>query len=900
MSTEAIKVCCRFRKEFNHDESEYDSWNFDDETATIALEEKKWTYDYILPPDTTQEEMYNKVAIKTINDFTEGYHGTIFAYGQSGSGKTFSMIGPDSVFECLTNANTKNDLYGITPRAVYQIYDQLKEFSRNGSNWKLCLSYIEIYNEKVKCLLSGKEGLKIREVPHEGFIIQDKDILDCKTPEDVFKGISIANSHRATGATKQNERSSRSHAIMMLELINNTIEGVVKKSRLCLVDLAGSERIAKTAAEGQRLKEAQKINQSLTTLGMVIMALTTPGCKHVPFRNSKLTLILKDSLGGSSKTTLLCTASRLKLHKDESIQTLYFASRAKSIKNVAKQNVILNANELKYIANGLKKELMLLRGQVKKIGYQWKTIEDGKLLAFITNEEYEEDGADYTTILGAANSTPMEKPKQQEGVNSITSSVDSKELNAIKESLEKIIEELKKKIETLEKEIATKNKKLEEFSDVSHIVDDKKKLEIEIEEIKKKLEAKEDNEQNLQSQLQIYELENEGLNGTITDLQESSNKISQNYQAEINSIKGKLSQKEKEIQDIENKAQLAEEKNKTLDNIYETKEKVLRNEIDANKATIDKLNKLLKDTVDDKTLFEEKEKLYDQTIACFRTSNDSLLKENEELKKELLKVKQTYSENNSKIKNDYEKQLSTLNSELINKENIIKENVVKLESIQKLLDNANQKYELLKTLSDEQKNQITQLTSKLNEKQVDPKIIEDNTKLNEENQLLKDKVLTLEQQNFELNQTIQNYSSTITKSFNKSKAVLPFSRKETMSDSKSSAVVKSVFGVNLKKVTAVSGKTNVPDFLSLAKEESQKQAKQTELLFKDQLDLLSDLRKNMIYESPKTVSSRSDINDDDIPELDFTNEETFKKAEEILMEKELKHEQEKEKKKKNI
>ena len=103
MSTEAIKVCCRFRKEFNHDESEYDSWNFDDETATIALEEKKWTYDYILPPDTTQEEMYNKVAIKTINDFTEGYHGTIFAYGQSGSGKTFSMIGPDSVFECSSS-----------------------------------------------------------------------------------------------------------------------------------------------------------------------------------------------------------------------------------------------------------------------------------------------------------------------------------------------------------------------------------------------------------------------------------------------------------------------------------------------------------------------------------------------------------------------------------------------------------------------------------------------------------------------------------------------------------------------------------------------------------------------------------------------------------------------------
>ena len=522
MSTEAIKVCCRFRKEFNHDESEYDKWVFNEDTATIELEERKWTYDYILPPDTTQEEMYNKVAIKTINDFTEGYHGTIFAYGQSGSGKTFSMIGPDSVFECLTNANTKNELYGITPRAVYQIYDQLKEFSRNGSNWKLCLSYIEIYNEKIKCLLSGKEGLKIREVPHEGFVIQDKDVLDCKTPEDVFNGISIANKHRATGATKQNERSSRSHAIMMLELINNSIEGVVRKSRLCLVDLAGSERIAKTQAEGQRHKEAQKINQSLTTLGMVIMALTTPGCKHVPFRNSKLTLILKDSLGGSSKTTLLCTASRLKLHKDESIQTLYFASRAKSIKNVAKQNVILNAAELKYIANGLKKELMIIRGQVKKIGYQWKTIEDNKLLAFITNEEYEEDGADYPTILGAANTTPIEKPeKPLLGNNTVQNVANSKELLEIKAAMEKTIEELNQKITDKDKQI---NEYKAQLSQPDSVFQDKKNIETELEVIKKKLEEKETSESNLQAQLQIYEIENDGLNANLKDSEESKEK----------------------------------------------------------------------------------------------------------------------------------------------------------------------------------------------------------------------------------------------------------------------------------------------------------------------------------------------------------------------------------------
>ena len=416
MSKETIKVCCRFRKEFDHSEDEYDSWEFEDDTATIyygernTKTEKKWVYDYILPPDTTQEQMYEKVAKKTIIDFTEGYNGTIFAYGQSGSGKTYSMLGPDSVFETLASS-AENELYGITPRAVYQIFNIFKDFERNGTKWKLSLSYIEIYNEKIKCLLSKKDGLKIREDPNEGFIIPEKDSLDCQTPLSVFEGINLASKNRATGATNQNERSSRSHAILQLELIYNSIDGLVRKSHLSLVDLAGSERIAKTGAEGQRLKEAQKINQSLTTLGMVIMSLTTPGSKHIPFRNSKLTLILKDSLGGSSKTTLLCTASRLKRHSEESIQTLYFASRAKTIKNSAKKNIILSAGELQYLANGLKKEIMLLRGQIKNIGYQWRLIEDKKILSFCNNDEFLNDPNSPVVVL--------EKEKKESNNNNI-------------------------------------------------------------------------------------------------------------------------------------------------------------------------------------------------------------------------------------------------------------------------------------------------------------------------------------------------------------------------------------------------------------------------------------------------------------------------------------------------
>ena len=421
MSKESIKVCCRFRKEFDHADDEYDAWGFDEEGATIyygergTKSEKKWVYDYILVPDCTQEQMYEKVAKKTVVDFTEGYNGTIFAYGQSGSGKTYSMLGPDSVFETLASS-AENELYGITPRAVYQIFNIFKDFERSGTKWKLTLSYIEIYNEKVKCLLSKKDGLKIREDPNEGFVIPEKESIDCNSPLAVFEGINLASRNRATGATNQNERSSRSHAILQLELIYNSIDGLVRKSHLSLVDLAGSERIAKTGAEGQRLKEAQKINQSLTTLGMVIMSLTTPGCKHIPFRNSKLTLILKDSLGGSSKTTLLCTASRLKRHSEESIQTLYFASRAKTIKNNAKKNIILSAGELQYLANGLKKEIMLLRGQLKNVGYQWRLIEDKKILSFCNNDEFLNDPNSPVAVLEKKEENKETKEKIEENI----------------------------------------------------------------------------------------------------------------------------------------------------------------------------------------------------------------------------------------------------------------------------------------------------------------------------------------------------------------------------------------------------------------------------------------------------------------------------------------------------
>ena len=578
MSKESIKVCCRFRKEFDHAEDEYDSWGFDEENATIyygernTKSEKKWVYDYILIPDCTQEQMYEKVAKKTVLDFTEGYNGTIFAYGQSGSGKTYSMLGPDSVFETLASS-AENELYGITPRAVYQIFNIFKDFERSGTKWKLTLSYIEIYNEKVKCLLSKKDGLKIREDPNEGFVIPEKETIDCNSPLSVFEGINLASKNRATGATNQNERSSRSHAILQLELIYNSIDGLVRKSHLSLVDLAGSERIAKTGAEGQRLKEAQKINQSLTTLGMVIMSLTTPGCKHIPFRNSKLTLILKDSLGGSSKTTLLCTASRLKRHSEESIQTLYFASRAKTIKNNAKKNIILSAGELQYLANGLKKEIMLLRGQLKNVGYQWRLIEDKKILSFCNNDEFLNDPNSPIVTL-----EKKEENENKEKINEDNNNKENKENDTKKETEIKIIK--------VEKEDKDKDEMIQLLQ--TKLKTERELVQLIIDELNEKLDKKE--KENMQLLMTISQLKKsvdpkiiekiipesqniktENIKFDETKISEINNKENLNislpsfdlsqFEKEKNELQFEIEKKNSEIKQIEKEKEKVEEQN---------------------------------------------------------------------------------------------------------------------------------------------------------------------------------------------------------------------------------------------------------------------------------------------------------------------------------------------------
>lgn len=224
-------------------------------------------------------------------------------------------------------------------------------------------------------LAPGKESVekKLRELPKQGFQVVGAESIICETIEQVFDSLAMGNSRRKVCGTGMNARSSRSHTIFIIDMETSKPDGSVANRRLNLVDLAGSERISKTGATGDTLKEAQKINLSLTTLGMVISKLVK-GDSNVPFRDSSLTKLLKESLGGNAKTCLICTMSMKDEHFEETVQTLEFANRARAIKCKAKVNVQRSAEELERIINTLQSQINQMKDKVKSKGLDPKKI----------------------------------------------------------------------------------------------------------------------------------------------------------------------------------------------------------------------------------------------------------------------------------------------------------------------------------------------------------------------------------------------------------------------------------------------------------------------------------------------------------------------------------------------
>ncbi|XP_054203280.1 kinesin-like protein KIF15 isoform X3 [Homo sapiens] len=326
-------------------------------------EPKTFTFDHVADVDTTQESVFATVAKSIVESCMSGYNGTIFAYGQTGSGKTFTMMGPSE------SDNFSHNLRGVIPRSfeyLFSLIDREKEKAGAGKSFLCKCSFIEIYNEQIYDLLdSASAGLYLREHIKKGVFVVGAVEQVVTSAAEAYQVLSGGWRNRRVASTSMNRESSRSHAVftITIESMEKSNEIVnIRTSLLNLVDLAGSERQKDTHAEGMRLKEAGNINRSLSCLGQVITALVDVGNgkqRHVCYRDSKLTFLLRDSLGGNAKTAIIANVHPGSRCFGETLSTLNFAQRAKLIKNkaVVNEDTQGNVSQLQAEVKRLKEQL---------------------------------------------------------------------------------------------------------------------------------------------------------------------------------------------------------------------------------------------------------------------------------------------------------------------------------------------------------------------------------------------------------------------------------------------------------------------------------------------------------------------------------------------------------------
>ncbi|XP_069711661.1 centromere-associated protein E isoform X2 [Phaenicophaeus curvirostris] len=358
----AVTVCVRVRpliaREKAPEEKEVLYWKSEDNIISEVNGTKVFSYDHVFHSGDNTQQLYEGVAVPIIQSAVQGYNGTIFAYGQTASGKTYTMMGSE-------------DSVGIIPRAVQHVFKIICEIP--DREFLLRVSYMEIYNETITDLLCDtrkKKPLAIREDVNRNIYVEDLIEEVVVAPEQVMEWIRKGEKNRHYGETKMNEHSSRSHTIfrMIIESrersdpVNANCDGAVMVSHLNLVDLAGSERASQTGSEGVRLKEGCNINRSLFILGQVIKKLCDDPSGFINYRDSKLTRILQNSLGGNAKTLIICTITPVSF--DVTLGTLQFANTAKGMKNTPKVNEVLDDDAL---LKRYRKEILDLKKQLEEV-----------------------------------------------------------------------------------------------------------------------------------------------------------------------------------------------------------------------------------------------------------------------------------------------------------------------------------------------------------------------------------------------------------------------------------------------------------------------------------------------------------------------------------------------------
>ncbi|XP_051564191.1 kinesin heavy chain isoform X1 [Myxocyprinus asiaticus] len=480
-----VKVMCRFRplneSEINRGDKYIPKFKGED---TVVISGKPYVFDQVLPPNTTQEQVYDNCAKQIVKDVLGGYNGTIFAYGQTSSGKTHTMEG---------QLHSPQQM-GIIPRIAQDIFDHIYSMDEN-LEFHIKVSYFEIYLDKIRDLLDvSKTNLAVHEDKNRVPFVKGCTERFVSSPEDVMDVIDDGKANRHVAVTNMNEHSSRSHSIF---LINIKQENVETEKKLCgklyLVDLAGSEKVSKTGAEGSVLDEAKNINKSLSALGNVISALAEGTKTHVPYRDSKMTRILQDSLGGNCRTTIVICCSPSIFNEAETKSTLMFGQRAKTIKNTVSVNMELTAEEWKKKyekekekTRGLKIIIQRLENELKR----WRKGETVPAEEQLNSKESKNSEAAPIIDKSAPPPEPLsdaEKTQYEELINDLYQQLDDKDDEINQHS--QLAENLKQQMADQDELLASTRHDYEKIQeDLSHLQHENEAAKEEVKEVLQALE----------------------------------------------------------------------------------------------------------------------------------------------------------------------------------------------------------------------------------------------------------------------------------------------------------------------------------------------------------------------------------------------------------------------------
>ncbi|XP_005150777.2 kinesin-like protein KIF18A isoform X2 [Melopsittacus undulatus] len=342
----------------------------------------KFVFDAVFAETSTQLEVFEHTTKSVIDSFLNGYNCTVLAYGATGAGKTHTMLG---------SPEDPGVMY-LTMMALYNSMDEIKE----DKICNIAVSYLEVYNEQIRDLLVNSGPLSVCEDTQKGVQVQGLTLHQPKSAEEILQMLDYGNNNRTQHPTDVNASSSRSHAVFQIYLRQQdkpaSISQNVRIAKMTLIDLAGSERASATNAKGARFREGANINRSLLALGNVINALADPKSKkqHIPYRNSKLTRLLKDSLGGNCRTIMIAAISPSSMFYDDTYNTLKYANRAKDIKSSLKSNVVsLDSHISQYvkICNEQKKEILMLKEKLREYEEKQGNIPGNPDAAVLSNNQ---------------------------------------------------------------------------------------------------------------------------------------------------------------------------------------------------------------------------------------------------------------------------------------------------------------------------------------------------------------------------------------------------------------------------------------------------------------------------------------------------------------------------------